>query len=321
MKISTMRKALSIVAATMLLIPLAACSNGESSSGGSSSSKGAVAVSFPSREVTIWNDTTDVIKKNVTAQGYEFLSDNPEWDIQTQVADWQSWISRGDVKAIFGFPAQVDSFVSVTAQAKAAGIPVLGYSVPWEGTTQYLALDLKGAGKQAGDGTVAWIKETYPDKKIGVGVLADTTEDLGKLQQEGIIDSLKASGLDIDVYELEAQSREDAYNNAQSALVAHPEIRAWVSISGDMALGARQATLDAGLQESEFSDIATDATQEGYQLIKTGTSMIREAYCFTPDTIGDAMSTMLIDAAEGKKVSKAEVSVTKVDASNVDKYL
>ncbi|MCI1833652.1 MAG: sugar ABC transporter substrate-binding protein [Bifidobacterium tibiigranuli] len=312
-----------IAAATAVVaaLSLAACSGSGSGSASSKASKGAVAVSYPSREVTIWNDTMDVIKKNVTAQGYEFLSDNPNWDIQTQVSDWQSWISRGDVKAIFGFPAQVSSFAAVTAQAKSANIPVLGYSVPWQGTSSYLALDLKGAGEQAGKATADWVKKTYPGKKVGVGVIADTTEDLGKLQQQGIIDALNASGADVTIYKLEAQSRQNAYNVAQSALIAHPDIKAWASISGDMALGSRQATIDAKLNEQDFSDIATDATQEGYQLIKKGNTMIREAYCFTPDTLGNAMTTMLLQAAEGKKVDKKQVTVTKIDKTNVDKYL
>ena len=311
-----------IAALGVAVMSLAGCSavttDSQSSSG---SGKGAVAVSFPTGDVTVWNQTVDVMKPIVKKAGYEFLTDNPNWDVQTQINDWQSWVSRGDVKAIIGFPIQVDSIIPVTAQANSANIPVLGYSEKWDGTTEYVDLDTHGAGVQVGEGAAAWLAKTYPDKKVGVGILADTTAELGKQQQEGMEDGLKSKNANVSIYELESNSRDSAYNNAQSALVAHPEIRVWLSNSGDMILGARQATIDSGFKETDFYGGATDAAEEGFKHIKAQDGMIREAYCFTPKDLGEAMGNMLVEAAEGKTPKHQQVKVTHIDQSNVDQYM
>jgi ABC-type sugar transport system substrate-binding protein len=312
---NTLKRAGLALIATAIAVSQVSCS--DDSSGGDA--KGAVAMSFPAGNVPIWNDTMDEMRKIVEAEGFTFLTDNPDWDIQTQVNDWQSWISGGEVKAIMGMPVQADSMVPVTAEAAAKGIPVLGYASPWEGTADYIELDLKGAGLQVGEAAAAWIAKTYPGEKVGVGVMADTTADLGRLQAEGIKEGL--AGANVDVYDFEVNSQDSAYNAAQTGLIAHPEIRVWLSISGAMAMGAREATIDAGYDEKLFYDGATDATDEGYKLIKQGDTMLIETFAFTPDTLGEAMAGMLLQAAKGETVEHKTVGVTHVDASNADKYI
>lgn len=97
-----------VAVATALL--LTACSGGttvptDAQSDPSAGSKGALAMSFPSQNLSYWNLQLEKMKPIVEAAGYEFLTDDPNGNAQTQVADWQSWIARGDVKAIMGFQA------------------------------------------------------------------------------------------------------------------------------------------------------------------------------------------------------------------------
>ena len=53
-------------------------------------------MSFAGLDIQIWNDELDVMRPIIEDAGYEFLSNDPGWDIQTQVADVESWILRGD---------------------------------------------------------------------------------------------------------------------------------------------------------------------------------------------------------------------------------
>ncbi|MBN9193943.1 sugar ABC transporter substrate-binding protein [Microbacterium sp.] len=309
-----------VVAAAAMLLTGCSGSSGTGSSAGAS--KGAIAFSFPTQNVNVWKQQLDLLQPMVEKAGYTFLTDNPNFDVQTQVNDWTSWVQRGDVKAIMGFPVQADSMVPVTAQAKAANIPVMGYAGTWDGAAAQLKLDTVDAGTKVGAAAGDWIKKNTSGQ-VRVGLLADTTADLGRSQQQGILQGLKDSGADVVVDKLEASSRDDGYKVAQSELVAHKDATVWLGIGADMMLGARQAIIDSGVKADDPSYYigATDASDEAYKLIASGKDMWREAYVWTPKSLADAEFKMLMDAAEGKKVSDVSIGVTKVDSSNAESMI
>lgn len=302
MKVHAIFRAAAVVTAATVLLSGCASAEGTGSSQSSVQSKGALAMSFPTQDVNIWKQQVDLMKPIVEEAGYELLADNPNWDIQTQVNDWTSWIQRGDVKAIMGFPVQADSMVSVTAQAKSANIPVVGYAGGWEGTSAQLILDVKGAGAEVGEAAGKWIKEKYGSDSVEVGLLADTRADLGRLQAEGIKEGLKTSGANANIFNLEASSRDDGYKAAQTQLVAHPQTKIWLGIGADMMLGARQAVLDSGVSANDPARYvsATDGNDEVFKLIRTGTDIWRETHVWSPKDLAEADAKLLISAAEGK---------------------
>ena len=314
MKKRTTTAVLAIVTATAAL--LTGCSSG---SAGGSADKGTIAFSFPTQDVNIWKQQLDLLKTKFEKDGYKFVTDNPNFDVQTQVNDWTSWVQRGDVKAIMGFPVQADSMVPVTAQAKAANIPVLGYAGTWQGATAQLKLDTVAAGTKVGEAAGEWIKKNKKGQ-TRVGLLADTTADLGRSQQAGILKGLQNSGADVVVDKLESSSRDQGYKAAQTELVAHSDTSVWLGIGADMMLGARQAVVDSGVKPDDpgYYVGATDASNEAYKFMASGHDMWREAFVWTPKSLADAEYKMLIAAATGKKVEDVSIGVTKIDASNAE---
>lgn len=323
-------KRVSAIAAVLAgMVVLAACSSSSSSggspAGGSSpgGSKGTVAFSFPTQDVDIWQAQLNLMKPILAKAGYDLTTDNPNWNLQSQVNDWQSWITGGSVKAIMGFPIQENAFVPVTAQAKTAGIPVIGYSEQWSGAADMLQLDTVGAGKDVGLAAGRWMIKTYgKTAPVKVGLLADTTSDLGRTQLQGMQAGLKASGANAVVFKLEANSRDQALNDAQSQLTAHPDTKAFLGISADMALGARQALIAKGVKATNqrYYIGATDVSNEGLNLIKTGTDMWQEAYVWSAPALAQADATLLINAAEGKPAHTILLGVQKVNAANASQF-
>lgn len=314
---------IAILGAAALLLTGCSGATGADDGGAAEGNKGAIAVSFPTQDVAVWKEQLELLEPMVEEAGYTFLTDNANFDIQTQVNNWTSWVQRGDVKAIFGFPAQADSFIPVTAQAKEAGIPVIGYAGKWEGVTAELALDTVDGGRQVGEAAGEWIKENAGGKSVRIAVLADTTADLGRSQKQGIEEGLANSGADVTVDSLEASSRDDGYKAAQSQLVAHPDTTIWLGIGADMTLGARQALIDSGVAADDpaYYVSATDGGPEAYELIASGDDMWRVSYVWTPQSLAEAEFKMLIDAAEGKAVEDVTAEVTRVDASNAESLI
>lgn len=297
----------------------AASSDASGSTGG-----GAVAMSFGGLDIQIWNDMLTFMEPMVKDAGYEFIVDDPAWEIQTQVSDWESWVARGDVKAIMGYPVQSDSMIAVTGQADAAGIPVLGYASAWEGTTASVLIDNHADGVRLGTAAGEWIVDTYgADTAVPVALLGYRETDLGRERTEGIVEGLEAAGAKVSINESSVISLDDGYAAVQNQLTAQPDTKVWLSMANDPALGAYQALIDAGV-DPEASDVLlgnVDATDDILEIVKNPKSFWRLVYILPARQLGEANAQMLIDAADGKTLEDVTIDSTQVTPENAESFL
>lgn len=321
------RRAFALASALTLGAGLTACgsTSGDTdptTAAPSGDTKGALAWSFPTQDVNIWNAQLALMKPIVEEAGYEFLTDSSNFDILVQVSNWESWIARGDVKAIGGFPADIDSIVPVTAQAKAAGIPVISYAVTWDGVASSVKISNYDAGYAVGEAAGIWVADTYGAETAKVALMADTLTQLGQAQLEGLKDGLAATAAKVETFDLEAQTRDNGYTAAQTHLVAQPDTVVWLGIGADMVHGARQALIDSGVAPTEerYYVSATDADDEALDLIATGTDLWRTSFAWKASDLAEANAAQLIAAAEGTQIDDVEVGVSQVTKDNVDEF-
>ncbi len=319
-----MKRILGAVALTSAAaLVLSGCTSDSSGGDNGEESKGAVAMSFAGLDIQIWNDMLPFMEEVVTDAGYEFVTDDPKWDVNTQVADWESWIVRGDIKAIMGYPAQSDAMVAVTQQATDAGIPVLGYGSTWDGVTAAVVLDHKADGLKAGERAAEWIKENYGDEKVDVGFLGYPDTDLGRLRGEGIKEALDAAGLNLNINEHSVLNLDDGYAAAQNQLNAFPDTKVWLAIANDPALGAYQALVDSGVSPTDDSMLLLnlDATDAELKIISEPGSFWRYAFIPVTREIAEANAQMLVDAANGEEVEDRVIPTVEVTSENAEDYL
>ncbi|MBL3700622.1 sugar ABC transporter substrate-binding protein [Leucobacter luti] len=324
-----MRRTLTAVALTATAaLALAGCSSGGTDSAGDSGSdtggsQGAVAMSFAGLDIQIWNDMLPFMETVVTDAGYDFVTDDPKWNAQTQVQDWESWIVRGDIKAIMGYPVQSDAMVAVTSQANDAGIPVLGYGSTWEGVAGAVVLDHEADGRAAGERAAEWIAEKYGDEKVDVAFLGWPDTDLGRLRGKGMLDALDDAKLNLNITEHKVLSLDDGYAAVQNQLNAVPTTKVWLAIANDPALGAYQALTDSGVSPTDDSMLLLnlDATDAELEIIAEPDSFWRYAYIAPARQLAEANAQMLVDAAEGKTVTDQTVPTTEVTSENAEQFL
>lgn len=318
MKQNVFRNATALAVATAVVLGGAACSTETDSS-----EKGALAMGFAGMDITIWNDQLKFMEPIIEDAGYEFLSSDPQWDVQKQVSDWDAWIQRGDVKAIMGFPVQSDAMVPVTQRAIDAGMTVLGYATTWKGTAAGTIIDSYEDGRLVGAAAAEWITENKAGEAVvPVAVVADKTSDLGKGRTEGIIDALTEGAKNAKVYELPGISREEGNSVAKSQLVAEPNTQVWLGTSNDNAAGAYQALLDSGVAKDAAGYYvgATDATNETLDLIKIPNSIWRGGFILPAQVLAESNAQLLIAAAEGKELVDNVITSTRVTAENADEF-
>lgn len=316
---------IAIAGALGLSLGLAGCTSGGNPSGGASDgeeSKGAIAMSFAGLDIQIWVDMLAQIKPQIEDAGYEFLSDDPQWNIQTQVSDWESWIVRGDLKAMMGYPVQSDSMFAVTQEAVAAGIPVLGYATEWDGIEAALLIDNYQDGLQLGTDAGEWIVEQYGDTEVPLFLYSYYETDLGIERSEGIKDGLKEAGANVAIAESSTLSVEDSYDAAVNQLAANPETALWLATGSDQMIGAHRALMDHGVapDDSNYLLGALDATEESLDLIEAKDSIWRLGFILPSNELSDNIVKMLLAAAAGEKVENVKMSSTRVTPENADDF-
>lgn len=311
-----------VAAASVAVLALGACSSTTADDAGEES-KGAIAMGFASSDITIWNDQLEIMQPIIEEAGYEFLTSDPQFDIQRQVADWEAWVNRGDVKAIMGYPVSTDSMIPVTASATAAGIPVLGYLLSWEGIAAATVVDSYDGGYELGALTGESLVEEYGDDvDVTVAILGNRETDFTALAMDGLIEGVQSVAPDVKIAELTASTREEGYNVTQSQLIADPETKVWLGVSNDPMHGTYQALLDYGVaaDDSEYFVASRDATNETLDLIKIPNSIYRTSIVVSSQALAEANAKLLIDAAEGKTVETVTVPGVFVTADNADEY-
>lgn len=302
------------------LVAMTGCGSGASGGGGEN---GAVAMGFASGDVSIWNATLDRMRPIIEEAGYEFLTSDPQWDVQRQVSDWDAWVQRGDVKAIMGYPVQADAIVPVTQRAIDAGIPVVGYAVDWEGVDRIMKLDDYNDGYALGAAAAEWINEKFPGgEEVPVAVVADRTSDLSIGRANGISDGLKESAPNVTISEVPALSREEGYSVAKTYLTANPDTKVWLAGSSDQASGVYQALLDEGVPASSADHLlaSLDATNETLDILKAGDTLWSIQFALSVDDLAEANAGLLLAAANGEPAEDVVLASSRVTPENLDGF-
>lgn len=323
-----MLKGVKLGLASVAVLGLAACSAGgtgetpQASDPGTPASAGALAMSFGGLDITIWVDVLAEMKPIIEEAGFEFLSDDPQWDVQRQAANWDAWLARGDVRAIMAFPVQADALVPVTQRALDANVPIFGYTTKWEGVQCALLTDPVKDGYLLGESAADWISENGGDSGVKVAVMSDREADLTRGRTEGIVAAIEELAPNAEIFELPGLSREVGLSNAQAQLAAHPDTTIWLSVSNDNIQGAYQALANAGVAPDDGGYLlgSLDVTNETLDIIKTPMSIWRVAFAFPTKELAMANAGLLISAGRGESCSDYTITPKAVTAANADEY-
>lgn len=319
---STVTKRILAAGVAIAALSLTACTTADAGTGEAPESKGAVAMGFAGADITIWNDQLEIMRPIVEAAGYEFLTDDPQWDVNRQVSSWQAWINRGDVKAIAGYPVTPDAMVPVTQQAEAAGIPVFGYLVGWEGTAGTTVVDSYDGGFELAANAATELQAAGADDDLTVVIVGSRDSDFSADAMDGLTEGFTSVMPDASIVEQTAITREDGYNITKAQMTADPESHVWLGASNDTILGVYQALIEEGVAEDDpdFYLASRDATNETLDLIKIDGSIYRTSLVVPAQALAEANAKLLIDGAEGKETSDIVVPGVLVTAEDADDY-
>ena len=123
--------------------------------------KGVIAFSYGNESAGIYPIVAGPARIQAEARGYQFLEGSANGDCEQQVSDIENFVVQ-QVDAIVVLPlCGVDPLAPVLADAKAAGIKVVGYSTEIPGGDGAIVYQNKQGAQAVADEALRWLDESY----------------------------------------------------------------------------------------------------------------------------------------------------------------
>ncbi|MCC7100862.1 MAG: sugar ABC transporter substrate-binding protein [Rubrivivax sp.] len=279
---------------------------------------------FPLAGIAIAEPFNNRVKEFAEKRGYKVLTSGNSMDLQKQVNDLTNWVNQG-LPVIAAYALEPSSIEPVAAKARANCVGFVSYSVDMKNQDASVQLDWKRNGEMLGTHALQWVA-AHPGKKFSVLILNNRDLSAGILRDEGLNAVFPGGNADVTVISTQkAGDRATGEKITSTVLQAHPELNMVLAFNDDVALGARQAFLNAGKKDDDplIYVGGQDGSPDALKALKKGT-LLRAVIATSANEVAAGVANTAIDVAEGKKpptpVLKAE-TLTAADGARIDEYI
>jgi ribose transport system substrate-binding protein len=253
----------------------------QSAAAGTSSKSAAADPSSKSCRIGLSDGVSDSVEQSYLAsiaraeakrKGCELVLGTASGDPAQQFDQVQQWIEAKQVDAIVFLPTGGDP-TPLIKQAKAAGIPVIGYAGPLPGGSGAINYNNQLAGQQLASAAIAWAKSHFPGNEIknfSYGIFTfDACGTPCTDRTDPIIAAMrKQLGVE-PVSNQTAITADTGLTAAQGMLSAHPNLSMILGVDDAGALGAVKAVQAVGRTNKMFVG-SIDGSPEGLQAVASG---------------------------------------------------
>lgn len=324
-------KWLAMVCSLCLVLPLAACSTGNSNNNLTASEPSSVASTNSSANLSdiklgisfgqnvhpffkaMQKGAEDAAKKT----GVNLVVQSADSSVEKQSTQIENLVQSG-VKAILLNPYD-SSAVAPAVQAalnKKVGIFTMDITVKGADVTSYVASDNVKIGTMLGE---------YIEKQLNgqgkIALIDDPSVTSLKDREDGLISYLNQhTKIQVVAKQVGAQARTDSLNAAETILQAHPDIKAFVGINENSAMGIVSAIKSAGLQNKGIIVTGVDSTEDVMNGIKDGSISVGVAQ--DPYQMGYQSVENAIKWIKGESVQKEiKFDCEYMTKDNVEKFI
>lgn len=316
------RTGFAIASAVALTAALAACTSGGGQAAADCTDTYTIGFSHPSGQAAFVKALKAHVEKAGEADGcVTVLLDNTQGEsLENQRATLESWVQQR-VDAIVVLPVDDASVESLRKQAQEQGTKWLTYAGPTEGADGSVGFDNDASGTMLAEDAIAWAAEAHPDDVITAAV---TKSPLVGFSGRFTIpnDMLTAAGIEVVSYQ-ECLDQACGLQITEAALLEHPNLRVFIGLNDDAALGALRAFDNAGIDPDEVYIAGQDGNIEGLEAVKAGGAYRASAAILLEDLGGSIVDTAMASiTGEGETDSESAVELATVrDEARLDELI
>ena len=293
----------------------------------SGGSKGTIAFSYGNESAGIYPIVAGPARIEAEARGYEFIEGAANGDCDQQVKDVENFVVQ-QVDAIVVLPlCGVEPLEPVLADAKAAGIKVVGYSTEVPGGDGAIVYkNVEGAEATAAE-AIRWINEDYTGDKANFAWALFTYDQCGQACTDRT-DPIRAAIVEatgVEPLEAESVDETSGLEATETFLQQNPDLAMVIGINDAGALGAYQAMTAAIANGRDPGTIfvgGMDGQIEALELIADGGGdggIYRASGALILDDLGRAVADLPADLLEGKTVTLLELPYEVITPAGKDR--
>jgi ABC-type sugar transport system substrate-binding protein len=214
------------------------------------------------------------LKKKVKRFGDEsgcitvLLDNTTSANLESQRATLESWVTQ-KVDAIVVLPVDIKALSGLQKKAQGAGIKWLTYANPIKTADGSVGFDNVQSGDLVAKDALAWVKKNYPngDVTAAVTTLTPLSGFSGRWDQP--LEQFDKAGLKV-VSKQDCATQSCGLQIAEDALRQHPDMKVFIGINDDAAIGALRAYMNAKIDLNGVYIAGQDGTLEGLEAVKKG---------------------------------------------------
>lgn len=252
------------------------------------------------------------LKKKVVAAGEKngcvkvLLDNTHQSNLESQRATLESWVTRR-VDAIVVLPVEATALDGLRILAQKKGMKWLTYAGATKGSDGSVGFDNVQSGDLVAKDALSWVKKRYPDGKITAAVTTLTPLKGFAGRWEEPLKQFKAAGLAV-VSQQDCATQACGMQIAEDTLRQHPDLRVFIGINDDAALGALRAFKNAGIKPKDAYIAGQDGTVEGLEAVKQG-GAYRASAAILLDDLAQSIIDNSLAAITGKGRTDYETAV------------
>jgi ABC-type sugar transport system substrate-binding protein len=254
----------------------------------------------------------NALKKKVKADGDKngcvtvLLDNTQSSNLESQRATLESWVIQ-KVDAIVVLAVDATALSGLQKKAQKQGTKWLTYAGPTKTSDGSVGFDNVQSGDLVAKDALAWMKERYPDGKVTAAVSTLTPLVGFKGRWEQPLEQFDKANLKI-VLKRDCADQSCGLQITEDALRQHPDLRIFVGINDDAAIGALKAFTNAGVKPEDVYVAGQDGTLEGLSAVKKG-GAYRASAAILLDDLARSIIDNSIAAITGKGDTNYETPV------------
>lgn len=313
-----------LASAVAAALALTACGSDDSDSGASADCEENYTIGFshPSGQAAFVKALKSTVERLGDEQGcVEVLLDNTQGEsLENQRATLESWVAQ-QIDAIVVLPVDDASAESLKTQAQEQGTKWLTYAGPTEGSDGSVGFDNDASGTMLAEDAIAWAEEAHPDGGITAAVTKSPLVGFsGRFEIPN--EMLPEAGIEVVSYQ-ECLDQACGLQIAEATLLEHPDLRVFIGLNDDAALGALRAFTNAGIDPDEAYIAGQDGNIEGLEAVQEGAPYRASAAILLEDLAQSIIDTSIASiTGEGETDSESAVELaTLEDPERLDELI
>lgn len=276
-----------------------------------------LALAVPSLDNPYFIEIANNFKAKCDELGAEAVVNDSKYDAAEQYTQFENYIAMG-VKGIYVCPVEQKSLQEITAEAKEAGIAVIGFAQGIDNATSNFVLDDYAYGVVNGENAAKWINEKLGGKAKVLLITLDHVETVkrrGDGMRDTIMEKCPQSTIVARQY---AEDMETAMQITETVLQANPDLSVIACVNDQLAIGAMEAVKNMGVKNDNFYIGGADFTAEAVEKMKQPGSYFRVTADIQPAYYGAYGAQKLYEyATQGIKEEHELMSIRSVWADEV----